>query len=152
MTNNYDNLEYFYNYSCNTNGQEENSELLNDYMKTMKEYDDKTQLNLIISYNKNNHPPTRTRNICYNDIAYIDLRFGSNVYYITAIPSGFYINRSTNVKFDPRPKLGNECYYSHSLLDCILLVCIDFQIAWVSLQMVIYIYDCFCHMMIMYSS
>ena len=92
LTNNYDNLEYFYNYSCNTNGQEENSELLNDYMKTMKEYDDKTQLNLIISYNKNNHPPTRTRNICYNDIAYVDLRFGSNVYYVTAIPSGYYVN------------------------------------------------------------
>ena len=64
--------------------------------------------------------------MCWDDVAYIDLRFGSNVYHVTAMHSGYCIIRSMNVKFDPRPKLGTEGYYSHSLLYFILLFCVIF--------------------------
>jgi len=120
LTKNYDNLEYFYKYSCNAQEKE-----LLTYIKKMQEYDTKTQVPLQISMGT---LPNRYRSISFNDVAYLNVEFGSKKYHVTAIPSGFYVNRSTEEKLDPRPL--EECFYSHSLLDCILLASDNLQIAW----------------------
>ena len=48
------------------------------------------------------HPPTR----CLGDLAYLDVTtLEGQVHYITATPTGFYLNRSTSPEnFDPTPK------------------------------------------------
>lgn len=120
LTKNYDNLEYFYKYSCNAQEKD-----LSTYIKKMQEYDSKTQVPLKISMG---NLPNRYRSISFNDVAYLNVDFGSKTFFVTAIPSGFYLNRSTGDKFDPRPL--EKCHYSHSLLDCILLASADFQLAW----------------------
>lgn len=79
------------------------------------------------------HPPPPHRRIL-GDLAYLEAAMpdGSTVH-VTAIPRGFYVNRSTGAKFDPTPAItttfggdsGNaaeddDACYSHALLDTLL--------------------------------
>lgn len=55
-------------------------------------------------------------------------------YQITSHVSGFYINRSSNTKFDPFPKPAPKGYSSHSLLDLLRQISPSFTDAFSQLQ------------------
>jgi len=75
------------------------------------------------------NPPPSHRSIL-GDLAYLVVTLpDGQVVHVTAIPQGFYINKSTEKKFDPTPDIneGNSsssqdsmACYSHSLLDTLL--------------------------------
>ena len=68
------------------------------------------------------HSPPSHRRIL-GDLAYIECLIpGQPTIHITAIPLGFYVNKTTTgngTMFDPTPSASEPCY-SHSLLDCLL--------------------------------
>lgn len=73
------------------------------------------------------NPPPSHRSIL-GDLAYLVVTLpDSQVVHVTAIPQGFYINKSTEKKFDPTPDINegssskdSMACYSHSLLDTLL--------------------------------
>eukprot|EP00980_Cylindrotheca_fusiformis_P030061 scaffold24294_cov186-Cylindrotheca_fusiformis.AAC.4 len=79
------------------------------------------------------HPPPRSRRLL-GDLAYLEVKLPdeTNPIFVTAIPSGFYVNRSklegAEVKFDPTPSL-QPCF-SHELLDCLLQASRSLLAAW----------------------
>lgn len=79
------------------------------------------------------HPPPRSRRLM-GDLAYLEVTPPGETesIYITAVPSGFYVNRSSvlgvEVKFDPSPA-AKPCF-SHELLDCLLQASDSFLGAW----------------------
>jgi hypothetical protein len=80
------------------------------------------------------HPPPRSRRLM-GDLAYLEVvpPGESEPIFITAIPAGFYVNRSKSsgrgqVKFDPSP--AAEPCFSHELLDCLLQASKSFLDAW----------------------
>ena len=84
------------------------------------------------------HPPPANRRI-YGDLAYLEVALPGakkDVVHITAVPSGFYVNRTSIAPegygepfvFDPRPA-ENACY-SHELLDCLLQYSKTLRSAW----------------------
>jgi hypothetical protein len=79
------------------------------------------------------HPPPRSRRLM-GDLAYLEVTppGGTESIFITAIPTGFYVNRSkvqgVGVKFDPSP--AAEPCFSHELLDCLLQASESFITAW----------------------
>jgi len=98
---------------------------VDDYSSKLNELDARCKVNCLISYS-NYHPPPSHRRM-FGDIAYLEVNVpgsSENVIHITAIPSGFYVNRSVTDKitgeglFDPTPSY--EPCYSHALLDCLL--------------------------------
>ena len=84
------------------------------------------------------NPPPLSRKMI-GDLVYLEvtLPYDEGIVHITAIPSGFYINRSITVNdgalldysFDPRP--AEEPCFSHTLLDCLLLHSKSFRLSWV---------------------
>ena len=79
-----------------------------------------------------NPPPADRRML--GDLAYVEVNLpgGEGVVHITAIPTGFYVNRSSgdDIKFDPAPA-AQPCF-SHELLDCLLMKSPSLRHAWVS--------------------
>ncbi|CAJ1907402.1 unnamed protein product [Cylindrotheca closterium] len=75
------------------------------------------------------HPPPRSRKML-GDLAYLEVKppGESNSIHITAIPTGFYVNKSTDTKFDPSP--APKAFFSHELLDCLLQASSSFFTAW----------------------
>jgi protein TIF31 len=70
-------------------------------------------------------PPTPQRKL-FGDLAYLRINLsGQEDVFITAIPSGFHVNKSTATRFDPTPVSGKPCH-SHALLDCLLQASPDY--------------------------
>jgi len=86
------------------------------------------------------NPPPSHRSIL-GDLAYLVVTLPDNsVVHVTAIPQGFYINKSTEKKFDPTPDIDEDssssnnqdsmACYSHSLLDTLLQKSKSFRTAY----------------------
>lgn len=82
------------------------------------------------------HPPSSSRKLV-GDLAYLEMipPAGAAVIHVTAVPTGFYVNRSSSEWgkkpiFDPTPAV--EPFFSHSLLDSLLQASSSFHGAWVS--------------------
>ena len=77
------------------------------------------------------HPPPAFRRLV-GDLSYLEVTppgEGSKVIHITAIPTGFYVNRSSlEAGFDPSP--ANKPCFSHELLDCLLQCSPSIAEAW----------------------
>ena len=81
------------------------------------------------------HPPPQSRRLL-GDLCYLEVvppAFPDEpILCITAIPTGFYVNRSTveneSYKFDPSP--ATDPCFSHELLDCILQASESTRQAW----------------------
>lgn len=82
------------------------------------------------------NPPPLSRKMV-GDLVYLEVTLpDEGIVHVTAIPSGFYINRSITVNkgalleysFDPRP--AEEPCFSHTLLDCLLLHSKSFRLSW----------------------
>lgn len=94
------------------------------------ELDDLCNVKCKISYGGFNPPPSHRRLL--GDLAYLEVQLpgGEDNIHITAIPAGFYVNRSSTRKFDPAPS-SDPCF-SHELLDCLLQKSKSLRSAWVS--------------------
>lgn len=79
------------------------------------------------------HPPPTYRQVL-GDLAYIEaIMPDGQIVHVTAISNGFYVNKSTNIEFDPTPDLdGNnkDACYSHALLDTLLQKSKSFRVAY----------------------
>ena len=79
------------------------------------------------------HPPPSHRRV-FGDLAYIEaIMPDGQAIHITAIPMGFYINRSTSTKFDPTPAISSsnkDACYSHALLDTLLQKSKSLRMSW----------------------
>ena len=83
------------------------------------------------------HPPPAHRKLM-GDLAYLEVIAGQSVtpIFITAISTGFYVNKSTPTVFDPAPALIDDSYpnsgpcFSHELLDCLLRASSSLAILW----------------------
>jgi Mitochondrial function, CLU-N-term len=74
-------------------------------------------------------PPTPRRKLL-GDLSYLHVQIlDCPDIFITAIPSGFYINKSTTTLFDPSPKLDAPCL-CHALLDCLTKASPHFSSIW----------------------
>jgi hypothetical protein len=81
------------------------------------------------------HPPPQSRRLM-GDLCYLEVTPpgfpGEPIFSITAVPTGFYVNRSTfengSCKFDPAP--ASDPCFSHELLDCMLRASESFRKAW----------------------
>lgn len=66
------------------------------------------------------HPPPAHRRLM-GDLAYLEVSLeGQATIFITAVSTGFYVNRSSPASFDPAPA-ADPCF-SHELLDCLLKI------------------------------
>lgn len=66
------------------------------------------------------HPPPPHRKLM-GDLAYLEVSLeGQASIFITAVSTGFYVNRSSRASFDPAPA-ADSCF-SHELLDCLLKI------------------------------
>ena len=75
-------------------------------------------------------PPTPRRKL-FADLAYLRIQIaGKQDLYVTAIPSGFYINKSSATSFDPAPIVDAPNCHAHSLLDCLLQASPDLSAMW----------------------
>eukprot|EP00804_Cyclotella_cryptica_P028072 CCRYP_017280-RB/>CCRYP_017280-RB protein AED:0.02 eAED:0.02 QI:1062/1/1/1/1/1/4/164/1406 len=86
-----------------------------------------TIIDLTIRLSGYHSPPPHRRIL--GDLAYIEaIMPGSATIHITAFSLGFYVNKTNATGFDPTP--AAEPYYSHSLLDCLLLKSKSLREAW----------------------
>lgn len=94
--------------------------------------DDLCHVECKISFGGFNPPPPHRRLL--GDLVYLEVQLPGNeeMVHITAIPTGFYVNRSKGGKFDPSPSA--EPCFSHELLDCLLQKSDSLRHAWVSLD------------------
>jgi protein TIF31 len=69
-----------------------------------------------ITFSGWNPPPPQRKS--QGDLFYIEVDSGDGLFQVTAIASGFFVNRSTKSRFDPRPA-EHPCF-SHELLVTIL--------------------------------
>lgn len=69
-----------------------------------------------IAFSGWNPPPPQRK--AQGDLFYIEVDSGDGVFQVTAIASGFFVNRSTKSRFDPRP--AEQACFSHELLVTIL--------------------------------
>jgi protein TIF31 len=69
-----------------------------------------------IAFSGWNPPPPQRKS--QGDLFYIEVDSGDGIFQVTAIASGFFVNRSTKSRFDPRPA-EHPCF-SHELLITIL--------------------------------
>ena len=80
------------------------------------------------------HPPPMARKII-GDLAYLEVNCPGekDPIHITAVPTGFYVSRSSSTngdyKFDPSPA-AKHCF-SHELLDCLIMASASFRKAWI---------------------
>ena len=98
----------------------------------LNELEEKTRIKCTIRFS-GFHPPPQFRRLM-GDLAYLDVTLPGEkeAIHITAVPTGFYVNRSTSqngsYKFDPSPA-ANPCF-SCALLDCLLQRSPSFLSAW----------------------
>jgi protein TIF31 len=95
------------------------------------ELDYQTKVPISVQYGGFHPPPTGRRLL--GDLAYLEVRMNDDaVIHITATPTGFYVNNCSITQklhhFDPSPA-ADSCF-SHTLLDCLLLVSDSFCEAW----------------------
>lgn len=92
----------------------------------------KCRVDCSVAFGGFNPPPADRRML--GDLAYVEVNLpgGEGVVHITAIPTGFYVNRSSgdDINFDPAPA-AQPCF-SHELLDCLLMKSPALRLAWVS--------------------
>ena len=83
------------------------------------------------------HPPPAHRKLM-GDLAYLEVIVGQSVtpIFITAISTGFYVNKSTLTVFDPAPAVADDSNptsgpcFSHELLDCLLRASSSLALLW----------------------
>jgi protein TIF31 len=97
----------------------------------LNELEAKTRVNCSIRFS-GFHPPPRFRRLM-GDLCYLEVTTpGEPVLNISAVPTGFYVNRSSIVngsyKFDPSPAAKH--FFSHELLDCLLQASDFIRSAW----------------------
>lgn len=108
-------------------GDEDRSEISTEQLMRatipkLNELEEKTRVQCTVRFS-GFHPPPPSRRLM-GDLAYLEVMppGATETIYITAIPTGFYVNRSTSAgntfKFDPAPAV-QPCF-SHELLDCLL--------------------------------
>jgi hypothetical protein len=89
-----------------------------NFMKELSDLEDAMMLNssvITISYLA---PPTARRKLL-GDLAYLRIQLAeAEDLFVTAIPSGFYVNKSTPTHLDPTP-VEKPCL-EHALLDCLV--------------------------------
>lgn len=96
-------------------------QVIRELIPKLNVVEEKTRIPCRIKYS-GFHPPPSNRKLM-GDIAYLEVTVPGNAepIHITAIPTGFYVNRSvsgTKPKFDPSP--ASKPCFSHELLDCLL--------------------------------
>ncbi|KAL1590817.1 Clustered mitochondria protein-like protein [Cladosporium halotolerans] len=80
-----------------------------------------------------NPPPYNLRN--RGHLLYLQVTTNEGEQYaITSHVSGFYVNRSTNQKFDPAPKTSPKAYAAHSLISLIAQISPSFDASFTRLQ------------------
>ena len=96
------------------------------------ELDDLCHIKCTITYSGFNPPPSHR--LLYGDLAYLEVLLPDTQtkIHVTATHIGFYINRSSFSKFDPKPT-SDPCF-SHTLLDCLLKYSTSLRCAWVRLD------------------
>ncbi|KAL3941965.1 MAG: hypothetical protein SGBAC_003767 [Bacillariaceae sp.] len=101
---------------------------MRELIPQLNRLEEKTKLDCSIRFSAF-HPPPRARKML-GDLAYLEVNppGESKSIHITAIPTGFYVNRSTDAKFDPSP--ATKACFSHELLDCLLQASSSFFTAW----------------------
>ena len=115
---------------------EESKETQED-VDTLNKLDEQCNVKCSVTFSGFNPPPVQRKLL--GDLVYLDVTLPGDegVVHVTAIPSGFYVNRSkTEVGghmkehfFDPKPA-ADPCF-SHTLLDCLLLKSNSFRSSWV---------------------
>ncbi len=106
--------------------------------KAFVQLEEKCKVDCSISFGGFNPPPDQR--LLVGDLAYLEVALpgGEGTVHITAMPTGFYVNKSSgssedgskSMKFDPTP--APQPCFSHTLLDCLLLKSPALRIAWVS--------------------
>lgn len=104
-----------------------------DLAKHLVQLGKKCQIDCTISFGGFNPPPAHRKML--GDLAYIEVNLpgGEGVVYITAIPTGFYVNQcyrnsDGTMVFDPSP--ASQPCFSHELLDCLLLKSPSLRSSW----------------------
>lgn len=102
--------------------------------RRLNELEEKTRIKCTVCYS-GFHPPPQSRrllgDLCYIEVIPPDFP-DEPVLNITAVPTGFYVNRSSvengSYTFDPSP--APEPCFSHELLDCMLQASDSIRTAW----------------------
>lgn len=77
------------------------------------------------------NPPPPERKL-QGDLMYIEAITEEGTFHITAVPSGFYVSKSTRNHFDPSP--AQVCHFSHELFLTLQSASPSFNAAWSSLS------------------
>jgi protein TIF31 len=107
-------------------------QVMRETIPQLNELEEKTRVKCTIRFS-GFHPPPQNRRLM-GDLAYLEVTppGETETIHLTAIPTGFYVNRSTsaggNYNFDPSPA-AKPCF-SHELLDCLLQRSETFLAAW----------------------
>jgi protein TIF31 len=104
---------------------------MKETMTHLNELEEKTKVKCSIRFS-GFHPPPRFRRLM-GDLCYLEVTIpGEPILNITAVPTGFYVNRSSIVngsyKFNPSPAAKH--FFSHELLDCLLQASDSVRSAW----------------------
>jgi len=121
------------NHTNSKNNEQNALRLAKDEALKLNELERRCCIKCPIAYSAFNPPPSSRR--LHGDLAYLEVTLPDNegVVHVTAIPLGFYINRTTERSFDPSPAI-QPCF-SHALLDCILLKSDALRAAWIDAQL-----------------
>lgn len=114
--------------------QKPSGELMKVTVAHLNGLEEKTRVKCSIRYS-GFHPPPRSRRLM-GDLCYLEVTTpgmpDEPILNITAVPTGFYVNRSSieygSFKFDPSPA-PKHCF-SHELLDCLLQASDTVRDAW----------------------
>eukprot|EP00557_Chaetoceros_sp_GSL56_P006762 CAMPEP_0176493360 /NCGR_PEP_ID=MMETSP0200_2-20121128/9508_1 /TAXON_ID=947934 /ORGANISM="Chaetoceros sp., Strain GSL56" /LENGTH=1500 /DNA_ID=CAMNT_0017891019 /DNA_START=61 /DNA_END=4563 /DNA_ORIENTATION=- len=121
------------NNNNNNNDKKSKAATSHELAKHLVNLGKKCRVDCTISFGGFNPPPAHRKML--GDLAYLEVMLpgGEGVVYITAMPTGFYINQSIysqdgKMVFDPSP--ASEPCFSHELLDCLLLKSPSLRSTW----------------------
>ncbi len=106
--------------------------LMRETIPKLNELEEKTRVQCTVKFS-GFHPPPPSRRLL-GDLAYLEVfpPGATESIHVTAVPTGFYVNRSTsagnNIRFNPAPA-AQPCF-SHELLDCLLQCSESLHQAW----------------------
>ena len=109
-----------------------NEETMRETIPRLNALEERTRVECIIRLS-GFHPPPQFRRLM-GDLAYLEITppQEKNVIHITAVPTGFFVNKSSSLdgshRFDPSP--APEPCFSHELLDCLLKCSASFRRSW----------------------